>query len=1256
MTNFCKTMVIVLMIMILSHKGLLVVQAYDYFSPGETQPLTVEAAIGDSFNITCRMNPKAFPRLNSSNLYFVNGGTNKDLPPENIVIANSSAIVYMVKNATEQQTKYHCKCGQYVIMETKVFVGTPPKPCTNFTCSSYDFDHMICNFTKPSNTILTTYNVSYYIEMPNYIFLPQCNYAERTLVVCNISLKDRYQEFYHFKIESHNALVKAGDKPLIQKFDINNFEIMIPSKPGENVRVDSVTVDGIRLAWQMPNWEKYRAKGLQWEVLVQPENGTIITEMEPPSRDHNEMRLRLTGLPYAYWRYQLRLRVRVRHPKAQWSEQMLFDFRTAARRPQRPPLMETGGFYINSAETSVTIYWEELKPYEYNGENFGYVIRSVRRDGIPIDLKPSIMDINLATFPWHNFYQYEFEIASSNHMGESFESSRLTIYPFNKLNPKHYTPREINNAYHGNNRTYTLTWARPTNRIGLKSFTVFWCYPKRAKTNECKESMHFQQVPANQLNFTIKEQNPHVEKTLNLAISANYETFNSGLHWTACTMDVDSELVKTDPELTPNVTAIKVQWRVERVCPSILLGFNLTYCEVADGVPADNATCLDEPQSKILRKHDKGYVIYDLKPYTMYKVTMYMFSRKKIGKTSDPQLMRTLEGAPSPPRNLKVFNVTRDSALVRWQEPSQRNGRIHKYIIMLNNEKFEVNASTLEFPLTNLESFTSYKVYVLAQTVQISDTSNDVHFTTDIGYPSLPGHASNSNNVSIVQWTKPAKPNGRLEFYEVTVVQMRSDSVVRQKKSIIMGGETSCFFQSPTCIGTEYQTKVEVKAVNAALLKLEVPEQSMWQYSTEHYYDDIDYYLDDSDDLSCVGDRRTAENVEEIKRYFDSKQYLLYKSEAQTSAIYSCSITPLGKITTIALVVITMSVSMMAALYMARKKYNKMANINCTLPAGLESYFTKDPSNVGFPGDNFPRNTKALEATREAEDQWLSAARRHEINILNEHHRLLASSGNDSGYLGDAVTGRGIRSCAADAISGASIDSSVNDCNGQRNHAVAEEAYDYDKDNMSSSVDSLVESTDESNPQSEIEPRSLSVLFPNENGYVIQEMIPPWQNLQNRIDEPPATVNSNGYITVQSLQQIEPATDTKAMVQNSGYVQQQDLQNFFRNSLAAQEPVGSSISEATNGNPIAQFNSGGYTTLEDIAKLNTNTAQCNAAANEQKDKTPMQSNANEAHTKTITPVSNAMAPTNAGVGGGSLISGYVTQQALNLFAQHQQRH
>lgn len=247
--------------------------------------------------------------------------------------------------------------------------------------------------------------------------------------------------------------------------------------------------------------------------------------------------------------------------------------------------------------------------------------------------------------------------------------------------------------------------------------------------------MHFQQVPSNQLNYTTQSQNASEERILNLAVSANYYKFNTGLHWTDCSMDiVNTDLVKMEPELTATVNSIRMQWSVERVCPSILDGFNITYCEIASNVVLENATCLhNKVISKIAMKYDKKFTIEKLKPFTSYKVSMLMFWRTKKGQPSDAQIVRTLEGAPSPPRQLRVENITNTTATIKWLEPTHPNGKLRKYIIMLNNDQIEVNASILTYHLEHLECFTAYKVYVLAETIERSETSNDVHFTTAIG-------------------------------------------------------------------------------------------------------------------------------------------------------------------------------------------------------------------------------------------------------------------------------------------------------------------------------------------------------------------------------------------------------------------------------------------------------------------------------------------------------------------------------------------
>lgn len=104
-------------------------------------------------------------------------------------------------------------------------------------------------------------------------------------------------------------------------------------------------------------------------------------------------------------------------------------------------------------------------------------------------MKPKHQEKNLAKFKFQKDLYYEFHIRSKNHLGESSEASRLIVYPTHQHNRKEFSPQNIHNIYHDNNRSYTLIWSKPNNLTDLMGYTVFWCYRKRILLNECKVSL-----------------------------------------------------------------------------------------------------------------------------------------------------------------------------------------------------------------------------------------------------------------------------------------------------------------------------------------------------------------------------------------------------------------------------------------------------------------------------------------------------------------------------------------------------------------------------------------------------------------------------------------------------------------------------------------------------------------------------------------------------------------------------------------------
>lgn len=151
------------------------------------------------------------------------------------------------------------------------------------------------------------------------------------------------------------------------------------------------------------------------------------------------------------------------------------------------------------------------------------------------------------------------------------------------------------------------------------------------------------------------------EQPMNFAVAANYLDYNTGMHWTMCTVDISTELVKLEPVLsTPLPRMINVQWSLDRVCSSLLEGFNLTYCRVQRISTNSNVTinsesvpCVEKPITVTIPSVEKRYNINNLVPYSLYKVEMYMFSKLKTGKVSDPQIISTKEGG----MYLRIFNL-----------------------------------------------------------------------------------------------------------------------------------------------------------------------------------------------------------------------------------------------------------------------------------------------------------------------------------------------------------------------------------------------------------------------------------------------------------------------------------------------------------------------------------------------------------------------------------------------------------------------
>ncbi|XP_011176919.1 cytokine receptor [Zeugodacus cucurbitae] len=1170
----------------------LLIAAFHEDDVGMTIPSHVDLNVGDSVNISCLLNPTRFEY--PCEMIFENQLTKLRVPPEDIVVMNTSYIVYMFRNAREQSLRLLCKCDMDAIAESTINVGTPPRAVSQFDCRSFDFEYMVCNFTQPENAVLTQYNLTYYINSPDYETPAYCNFDMKPLVVCNITAEHLYRpqvEEYHFKVHSSNSLGSFK-----QEFTINNLNVMVPARPGQDFRITKLTKDSMDAIWSMPKYDSYspnKHRGLQWEILLQPD-GFAVQNISASTqarlvRFDRGCKLSLIDLPYAHYWYELRLRVKVRTAVAgedMWSQTFKYRFRTRPRMPDRPPRTDNGGFYINPLETEVRLYWEQLEKWEENGDNFTYIIRALEKhsNGQTRALRPRQQEANFAIFDWHNVLHYTFQLSSRNHMGESANSSFITIYPQTSRFAKHYTPHSIHNVYHETNRSYTLTWLPPQKQEGLQNYTVYWCYSKLAMPTDCRGSIHFRHVSSKTHRFATEPQSVEHDHSLTLAVSANYMDYNTGMHWTSCSVDVNADFEPMEPEvLSTTATELRVQWSSKTVCPSILSGYNLTYCEVADTttvderatppsvaddlfepfsrsaktVRAEKAACINTPTTIQIDKNWNKFNITGLKPFTQYRLEMFMFSHEKAGKPNEQLLVRTYESAPSPPRRLQVTVLTDTTANISWLAPSESNGYIREYIVKLNNKEISVNTTLLEdrnnisFLLTNLTSFTSYKVFIIAVTTYRSNHSNDVHFTTFMSAPSKMAYSGTTYvNLKEVQvkWSPPSQPGGRLDYYEIAVTVLRGDYIERRRLSVVFGN--SCVLRIPACPDPDYQTKVEVRAINAGVLaNNEVNPQDVLEHQIE-FDPDIHHY-EGNEELVCVGTDNAAVAAREksaLLRYHNKDNYYLYKSDWYPLTSFGCSQRQLGKITVITLMIVCTTLMLMALMFFATKKWKMMSDIQCTLPEALDAHIKKANAAGGggfnggtiINGDVGGIHVNEFLATSPSRTITSQPLHDNHERLHNEEHHLLGRHRHDSGYICDELPfERSISALTATT----QLTDNVEDL---RDYAHSE-----------SSSDSLMGSTGSSGGASgepeaqDVAPLQRITEEPTGyvqagafGGYVMADKLNAW--LQPKAPVQPAAAvqaNTNGYVQADAL--LAAATKNKKSIAPvaafSGYVNPTDL-------------------------------------------------------------------------------------------------------------------
>ncbi|KAF6217165.1 hypothetical protein GE061_001519 [Apolygus lucorum] len=806
-----------------------------------------------------RLYENVTPRhYNASDLFFM--VDKEEIRKEYVYPVNETTVKLRVEKPPSWKGMSRCAVrlednSSRLVCLNYLMVGEKPQKLLNFSCVSHNWESLNCSWVRQPNNVVTTYNISYTMNKKREVFfnssVPAKNVAnkvseirpigsrrygcpdstaDRDYCVWNASSTPPYRlpyQYYSFLIVGQNVFGEIK-----QNISIDHYASVIPSKP-VNLSLIGSTSESLEITWTVPVAIKNFPAGLRHKIMYQSKFDpigawqTILPVKISPNKfgafDYN-----ITGLIYAGTLYDVRVLLKSSLAgDDKWSEPATITIHTNSTVPGTPPRTCPGAFEIRSSSVAyrdIYIYWQQIPNHLENGDNFEYKISEVVMHGEDgpelINLSPTYVTKTYALFSNMLSYRYDFSIVSSNVMGYSETSSKITVPSKENTLPE---PSDfVKSSYDGG--IWEINWKVDPS---ITSYTIFSCDNKQDRPYECQGRLNWTDyivgdVPKDTaaVNLTLPD------KLYQIALSANTNYSSSGMVWASCTLlsgNVYSKL--KDFAILPGSDFIDVNWTFDCVKPTKTngRGFQLHYCPIKDP-EKKNLTCKEQEVKIPLDLGKERFRITGLKPYTTYSVYIVRTDKLK-SPLKDPLLGTTLEAAPDqPPQNLTAVQVTNTSITLSWKQPPSINGILKNYYIYWNNNYTIVTdkSPTVQMTLTNLKSHYKYSIKVRACTTNCSANSTTIHVETEIGIPGIielspsvklkPLHDSNYSME--VMWNVPREPGGPIDYYDVRVKLSDGSSI--QKETLYRCINNSLQMPARECpdIGGAKYYKVQIRAVN----------------------------------------------------------------------------------------------------------------------------------------------------------------------------------------------------------------------------------------------------------------------------------------------------------------------------------------------------------------------------------------------------------------------------------------------------------
>nr|XP_018910641.1 PREDICTED: protein sidekick isoform X1 [Bemisia tabaci] len=186
--------------------------------------------------------------------------------------------------------------------------------------------------------------------------------------------------------------------------------------------------------------------------------------------------------------------------------------------------------------------------------------------------------------------------------------------------------------------------------------------------------------------------------------------------------------------LSVSATEVRLKWLPPQQSQQNgdLLGYKIFYL-VTESPQELSAEDKIEEETEVVPASFTSHSLVFLDKYTQYRIQILAFNPAGDGPRSLPVIVKTQQGLPGPPRNLRFSEITMSGLRVSWDPPKKRNGELLGYLVTYEtaeqNEKFskQVKQKVTEtsLKLTTLEERVSYTFSVRAQTIDYGPAVKD---------------------------------------------------------------------------------------------------------------------------------------------------------------------------------------------------------------------------------------------------------------------------------------------------------------------------------------------------------------------------------------------------------------------------------------------------------------------------------------------------------------------------------------------------